>query len=628
LLFGLLEDLSIRQSVNSSIVEMPVASVSKRAAAILALVLLTAQVSLAGQASSPRSGQRLVVLSDTGQVRDGLRVFGPHPADAAISADLLRGFPARMVRLYEMEQAYLRHASGSTIEPAYLVFSTRQGGFPGVGFWLGNEAKRQAGFVDLYNQRRRWPRFGGVDQIFPHELAHVMMRQLAGEPPRGGATQGHAIGVRTDPVMAFEEGFAEHFQVMALDDPDADPGTRGLLADPYWLSRVNRDGEAYREAMTARWSPAARARLMFLFWYSAGEQVWRYHAVKANAFARQPAIPPRLLTGRDPYAAYLLENVLPGVATDPPRTAAQMLATEGVVSTLFWRWATSEALRSRYLDEAFYAPFGVARRDVPAELNVYLKLFHVFHAARPRSARAAIEAYQATFPEEASALDAVVREGLLGQALPAAPEIWLANPAFSVGTRVFDQFRAAPQVHTFDLNAASLVDLVGVPGVDMALAEKIRHGAPYASLADLRRVSGITDDLHRRFETMAGGMAQARAAEEGASSLFGLLWSFGVRALAVWLLAAAVGGVLFKRVRQCGWPRAILSGLGAALVTLAAAWLEGSMSWAAGAPLLLLAAPALLFTLRRRPLAPALAATALAWLSAIAPALVLVTPMF
>ncbi len=570
----------------------------------------------------------LVVLSDTGTVRGGLAVFRPHPQGPRIARELLRGFPARLVRLYRMEQTFLHNTAGAAVEPAYLEFSARQGGFPGFGFWLGDQARPGVGYVDLYQQRSERARFGGIDQIFPHELAHVIMRQLAGESPRGGSTQGHAIGVRTDPVTAFDEGFAEHFQVMALDDPDADPRTRALLKDPYWAARARRDAVAYREAMAARWAPGCRARVGFMLWFSDAEQVWRYHAVKANAFGRQVSIPARLFRGGDVYAAYLIENILPGEPSDPPKTAAQMLATEGVVSTLFWRWATSDALRNRYRDDSFYAPFGVARGEVTPDLNVYLKLFSALHAAKPHSAQAAIVAYRRAFPEDAGDLDAIVREVLLGQPLPGAPEIWLANDAFRVGTRVFDQFRAAPQVHTFDLNAASLVDLASIPGVTIDLAREIRRRAPYASLSDLRHVAGVTDDLQRRFARMADGTKTAGAGRDDSSSLFALAWSFGRRALAVWAVAALAGGLLFKRVRRCGWTRAALSGLAASCLTLAAAWVVGSLTWTLGAPLVLLAVPGLLLSLRRRPLGPALATTALAWVSAITPALILVTPLF
>ena len=44
------------------------------------------------------------------------------------------------------------------------------------------------------------------------------------------------------------------------------------------------------------------------------------------------------------------------------------------------------------------------------------------------------------------------------------------------------------------LGTRGLVDLVGVPGVDIALARSIRAHAPYASLDELDRVPGLTGD--------------------------------------------------------------------------------------------------------------------------------------
>lgn len=593
----------------------------------LVLLLLCAPGARAVFAAPVRQSG-LVVLQDTGQVRDGLHVFARHPNAEAIRSGLLRGFPARMVQLYHLEQVYLQRRQGSAIEPAYLEFSRRQGGFPGFGFWLDGEAKRSAGYVDLYEQKQPRPRFGGIDQIFPHELAHVMMQQLIGEMPDGGSTQGHAIAVRTDPVMAFVEGFAEHFQVMALDDPDADPGTRALLADPYWHARADREMEDYRHAVLSAWAPAARSRLLFMFWYSGEEQLYRYYGVKENLFARQPFVPERLLRTADPYSAYLLENSLPGRPADPPKSAAQILATEGAVSTLFWRWATSAALQGRYRDDAFYAGFGASRADVPAPLNVYLKLFHVFAATKPQTAQAFIAGYKATFPDEADAVDEVVNATLLGQPLPAAPPLWLANTEFRVGTRIFDQYRSAPRPHTFDLNAASLVDLVAVPGVSLELAREIRRRGPYADVNDLRLVSGLSTPVLARFRRMAADVKAVRATPDRPNSFMPLLWALGRRALGVWLVAAAAAAFLFKRLRGCGWGRASASGLGASFVTLVTAWTLDSTLLTVAAPLGLFAVPALLLSLRRRPRGAGAAAIAWSWLLAVAPALVLVTPLF
>jgi len=68
--------------------------------------------------------------------RDGLPVYDPHPDGARFVALLSRGLSGRLLRLYAMEQRYLQARKGVVPEPAYLLLSNREGGFPGFGFCL------------------------------------------------------------------------------------------------------------------------------------------------------------------------------------------------------------------------------------------------------------------------------------------------------------------------------------------------------------------------------------------------------------------------------------------------------------------------------------------------------------
>jgi hypothetical protein len=103
------------------------------------------------------------VLSDSGQERDGLAVAASHPDPDPYPRVLTRGYSGRLVRLYRLVQRLT------------------------------------------------------IDQIFPHELLHIIVHNLAGPPPDGNSNQIHAIGVKTDRGTAFSEGFAEHAQIMAID---------------------------------------------------------------------------------------------------------------------------------------------------------------------------------------------------------------------------------------------------------------------------------------------------------------------------------------------------------------------------------------------------------------------------
>jgi hypothetical protein len=553
-------------------------------------------------------------------------VLTRHPDAAAVSAVLTRGFPGRLLHLFALEQEYLRRAKGLRPEPAYLLLSDHQGGFPRFGFYLDGEKKADVGWVDLHRRSNVSGAFGAMDQIFPHELLHVIVRQLAGEPRDSGGNQVHAIGVRTDPVNAFSEGFAEHVQVLAVDDPEVVPGTLALRADPDPLARVTHEAVAYRRDMSSRWLPVRPSQLRFLLWFSSGEQAWRYHAVKSNAFARLAAVPPSLLGRDDKYDAYLLHSVIPGGADGEPKPAAAMLSTEGVVAHLFWQFVTDDALQRRYAAEALYERFGTTRADVAPLENVYLKLFVALAEGRPSTTAELLRSYVALFPEDADDVARVVRGALLGQDLPpVSAELWLANDALSTGTSLFDQYRGMPRSHTFDANAATTFDWITVPGVTADLARGLVAHAPYASLDEVRaRVpAGVAARVSAMDTAMKALLARA-AGEEDSLSLWAIARPYLVRLAAVFATAAAIGAWLARRAGARRWWSASLIGVIAACLTLGLAWFVISPpSYPLLAPMVLGGLPwALWRLLKQRSPATALRAL-LVWAGASLPAIAL-----
>jgi len=524
----------------------------------------------------------LVVLTPTGETRDGLPVFTPHPAATAHEAALARGFSGRLLRLYRWEQQFLARRDGSAVEPAYLLLSRNQGGFPRFGFWLDGVRKAGVGYVDLHEGSKLTGRFGAMDQIFPHELMHVIVQQLSAPPPPGlgGANQVHAIGVRTDRVTAFNEGFAEHVQVMAVDDEDAAPETGALAADPGPPALARARFDAYRRALEASWSLAPPARMGFALWFSQTEQALRYHGVKANLFAREVDVPEGVLTRRDLYPAYLLENILPGRDDAPAKSTSRLLATEGVMAALFSRWVRDPVLQRPGDDPSFYVRFGVDADEATPLDRAYLKIFAVLADRRTHDAASLVRGYVEMFPGEAEAVAHLVRGAGLTWPLSDAPEIWLANDQFSTGTTVFDQFRALPRVHTFDLNAASVVDLLTVEGVTPDLARTIQRGAPYASLEALAAVPGVSAGLLARLAAMRDGMARVR--EENARAdiesidLMRIFRPVFSRA-AVWIaIGALLAAGLYRLVRKLSLPRLVLNGFTAASLGLLATWVLGA----------------------------------------------------
>ena len=581
-------------------------------------------VLLASSAAALAQPAPLVILTTTGQVRDGLPVVEPHPNADRFSRALARGFSGKLVRLYALEQAFRQRRAGTAPEPAYLVLSDRQGGFPQFGFYLGDTRKTGAGWVDLHRNSPLSGRFGAVDQIFPHELFHVIARQLAGEPRESGGNQIHAIGVRTDPVNAFSEGAAEAMQIFAVDDPDALEETRRLSTDTAVADRAERAFSAYARDLATTWWPVQPSRMRFMLWFNQSEQVLRYHGVKANRFARTPIVPESLLLRHDKYPAYLFNNVVPGAANGRVKSAAEMLSSEGVVSHLMWRLLSDEALQRRHVSSDTYEPFGTTPAEVTPAENVFLKVFVALYEGRPATMAEFLRSYARKFPADAADLDRVVRDALAGQALPDAPEIWLANDALTTGTSLFDQYRALPRSHTFDANAATAFDWIGVPGVSAAEADRLAAGAPYTSMDALEAAASAP--LRERIRMMSASMARLRAraaSEEQTLSLSSILVSYAWRLAALLLAATSIGALLARKAGARRWGSAALIALGASLLVVAFAWIVTSPpAYPFAAPLVAGGLPWTLWRIFRRQPMWLAAQPMLVWTVAAVPALI------
>ena len=565
---------------------------------------------------------QLVVLEPTGQIRDGLAVMRPYPDAAATISVLERGFAGRLLRLYAREQEYLRRKSGKAPEPAYLVLSDNVGGFPRVGFYLADDRKPDAGWVDLRRGSRLSGRFGAIDQIFPHELLHVIVRQLAGNLRESGGNQVHAVGVRTDPVVAFNEGFAEHAQVMAVDDPDASDDTAGLPAQAALVSRAESEVAAYQRDLTRRWWPIRPSQLRFLAWFSQAEQTQRYHAVKANLFSRMPAS--AMAQQSDSYRAYLLQSVVPGSPQGPAKPAAAALSTEGVIAHFFWRLASDESLQQRYREDEFYALFGASHQDVTAVDNLYLKMFAVLYETRPSTTAEMIRGWAQVHPDDAMDLDRIVRATLNGAALPDAPEIWLANDGLMTGTSLFDQYRVLPRPHTFDVNAAMPFDWLTVPAITRDTAAQLIANAPYPSLAALLASPALPDAARARIRAMADAMARLTGGsrEEESLSLWTIARSYLLRVGVFVLVASSAGAWLARIAGVRRWWAAFVVAVVATVLVVTFRWVITSPSWyPIAAPVVLGGAPWALWRLARR--RSGAAAALVAWLAGALPALLL-----
>jgi len=434
-------------------------------------------------------------------------------------------------------------------EPMYLLLSGEEGGYARYGFWLedarGGRRLVWAGYVDLVVDEEGIAD-GNLEEIFSHELGHLILKSLLGDINSGPSRKMHQSMTVTDYPTAFDEGYAEHFQPLVRDAT----------------------GNAYLRELSRGATPTD----LNLLWLSRLDQQLRTEGVKRNLFVHRRALPAMALQpDPDRYQLFLDGETSMDFLPDEFKNAQEMMSCEGVIATLFYRLVNDERLRNLYREEAFYRQFlspavtsAEIRKEVPPYENVNLKLFAAMRRVGLESAHARlplmiriVNAYASLFPDEAEevygvflkttygvtasqelavAFERAAAAGRIGDIdafrqrsgaafpllrktinevahgkLPVdanlGPELWLLNSNFKIAPAAWERERT--ESLTLNLNTAAEPELMTLPGVDLAVARRIvaerrSHGF-YRSLDELRTAAGLSPAL---YESLVGMSAQ------------------------------------------------------------------------------------------------------------------------
>ena len=429
--------------------------------------------------------------------------------------------------------------------PAYVLMSKEEGGFARQGFWLDDvkEGRRlvRAGYVDLVITTESMES-GDLEEIFSHELGHQILHDLVGAlPPRQSRNMHQSMTV-TDYPTAFDEGYAEHFQPLARD-ATSNPALRALSA-------------------------GATATDLAMLWISRLDTQLRTDGVKRNLFIHRKALPAAALDGSaDRYVLYVADETSTAFV-DELRNGQEMMASEGVIATLFYRIVSNPTIRAHRREPAFYRAFlaaGQSPEAISPYENANLKLFVAMrHAAKTIASGAPpmfalVQSYAETFPDEARAIYTVFLETTRGATASqevaraferaategrrgditafrsssraaftlldstidrvthggvavdanVGPELWLLNTDFKIASALWDPNRTLE--FTLNLNTASEVDLMTIPGVDLGTARKTiairRAGGFFRSFDDLASV--VSPELHQTFVLMHNQMGSS-----------------------------------------------------------------------------------------------------------------------
>lgn len=490
----------------------------------------------------PKESPRFVILEPTGEKKNQLpvlEIFREVNDSKRIVEDLFRtSFMRESVKLYFLAQNYLINLGVlDKHEPAYLLLSSEQGGFPRFGFWLrgvdGDSEKRDVPYIELVKKdRKAEDELASMPQIYPHEMGHVLYQILSGitgmDFPRSSDV--HFVSLTTDFRTAFHEGFAIHFENFARQHEPNDSRREAVLCDiEAKKNKIKASIAGFKRDFTLPLRLGYYQAPM-LVWYQTFEHLKRYEWVKTGRIRFKNETKK---TGNIEKALFYRNS---GIALDMTRlrNMAQALATEGVVAAFFNRMMESP-ITDRYLPESFYRPFLCGAGSLPCRPedffspleNAHLKIFHVMHkhlksdAVRSPQLLDFVTGYVQEFPEERDAVSSAFRFAT-GAAVPdkVGPELWLMNKKHRHGFLLLDPFRThVSPFYAFDLNAADAVDLRTFSDIseeEAAVLIQYREERGFISgLEELDSVPGISKQSAQILRNNVYDPEAMKAFEEG-----------------------------------------------------------------------------------------------------------------
>lgn len=158
----------------------------------------------------------------------------------------------------------------------------------------------------------------------------------------------HTCTAITDPFMAFSEGFAEHLEIVTKD----------------LIGTVTQQSSYWDYGFDVN------------SWISKRDEQLRYFGVRNNRFIYHTARPD--FESNQDYNNLHLDHITSSSFTpERLKSGTQMMASEGVISAIFYQIYENKVFMNSYLQEKFYRQFGTVKENINPLINLYLKILYI-----------------------------------------------------------------------------------------------------------------------------------------------------------------------------------------------------------------------------------------------------------
>lgn len=387
--------------------------------------------------------QKVKLLMTTNEIKEGYPVMREYNQSEALNELINHSFIKGALSLYQEALKY----TDTKENTFYLSFKKGSGCYGDVGFYLmsGDELidKTSSAYIELdENMLREDPGYlQSITQIFPHEMGHILLKLTSErfKSPMAHSFDMHYSNVITEYSTVFNEGFAEHFEVIARKY-EPDQRLKSQIVDDMKmkkkkinsiLPRVKRD---FNLPLRLNFY-----RGMAILWFNQKEAVQREELVLSgmciykNDYQKQKSIEKTLL----------YRNM--GLGQDPhnKRSLAQTLSTEAVISRFFVLLEEENKLSpTQHYEKVLKVFHGYLKEEEGAPLIAFIK------------------GYIKEYPEEKEALYKVFKDATGYEFTEqAAPEIWLVTKGEHIIIPMDSFGSAAFPLYIFNVNTCETEDL-------------------------------------------------------------------------------------------------------------------------------------------------------------------------